>query len=53
MLVLLKINKDGMKTNADANVKNYLTKKCVIKDLFDILAIASVSVINHVILENV
>ena len=36
------INKDGMKTNADVNVKNYL---------FGILVI--VSVINYVMLENI
>ena len=42
-----------MKTNADVNVKNLSTKKCVIKDLFGILVIASVNVINHVMLENI
>ena len=39
--------------NADVNVKNQLTKECVIKDLFSILVIVSVNVINHVILENI
>ena len=33
--------------------ENYLTKECVIKDLFAILVIVSVNVINHVILENI
>ena len=47
------INKDGIKTNADVNVKNKLTKEFVIKDLFGILGIVSVNVINHVILENI
>ena len=41
------INKDGMKINADANVKNLLTKECVIKDLFGILAIVNVNVIDE------
>ena len=36
--------------NADVNLKNWLTKECVIKDLFGNLAIA---VINHVMLENI
>ena len=47
------INKDGMKTNADVNVKNSLTKERVIRDLFGILVIVSVNVINHVMLENI
>ena len=34
------------------NVKNYLTQKCVIKDLIGILVIVSVNAINHAILEN-
>ena len=53
MQVFVTINKDGMKTNADVNVTNSLTKECVIKDLFGILVIASVNVINHVMLENI
>ena len=44
---------DGMKTNADVNVKKLLTKEYVITDLFGILVIASVNVTNHVILENI
>ena len=46
--MFITINKDGMKLNADVNVKNELTKECVIKDLFGILVIVSVNVINHV-----
>ena len=53
MQVFVTINKDGMVTIADVNVKNYLTKEYVIKDLFGILVIVSVNVINHVILENI
>ena len=34
MEVLVTLNKDGMKTNVDVNVNNYLTKECVIKDSF-------------------
>ena len=53
MQVFVTINKDGTTTNADVNVKNKLTKECVIKDLFGILIIVSVNVINRVILENI
>ena len=35
MQVFVTINKDGIMTNADVNVKNSLTKECVIKDLFE------------------
>ena len=53
MQVFVTRNKDGMKTDADENVKNSLTKECVIKDLFGILVIVSVNMINHVMLENI
>ena len=53
MQVFVTKSKDGMKVNADVNGKNCLTKKYVIKDLFGILAIANVNVINHVMLENI
>ena len=53
MQVFVTINKDGMMTIADVNVKNQLTKGYVIKDLFGILVIVSVNVINHAILENI
>ena len=42
MLVPVAMNKVGMKTNADVNVKNYLRKECVIKDVFGMLVIVSV-----------
>ena len=42
------ISKGGIKTNADFN-----TKKYVMKDLFGILVIVIVNVINHVMLENI
>ena len=42
----------GIKINADANMKNWLIKAYVIKDLFGILVIVRVSVINHMILES-
>ena len=48
MQVFVTINKDGIKTNADVNVKNYL-----IKDLLGILEMMSVNVINRVMLENI
>ena len=47
------INKDGMKINADVNVKNWLTKEYVTKDLFGIQVIVNVNMINHVTLENI
>ena len=53
MQVFVTIKKDGMKTNAYVNVKHYLAKGCLIKDLSGILVILSVNVINHVILENI
>ena len=48
MQVFVTLNKDEMKINADANVKNYLTNEFVIKNLFGILVILSANVINHV-----
>ena len=53
MQVFVIINKDGMKTNVDVNVKNYSTKEYAIKGLFGILVIVSVNVINHAMLENI
>ena len=41
------------KDTADVNVKNWLTKDYVTKDLFGILVIVNVYVINHVMLGNV
>ena len=53
MQVFVIINKDGMKINAYVNAKNGLTKEYMIRDLFGILAIVNVNVINDVILENI
>ena len=39
--------------NANVNVKNSLIKAYAIKDLFGILVILSVDVINHVMLVNI
>ena len=47
------IKKGGMKINADVNAKNLLTKKYVMKYLFEILVIVSVNVINHVVLVSI
>ena len=49
MQVFVIINKDGKKINVDVNVeKNKVIKKGVIKNLFGILVIVIVNVINHV-----
>ena len=53
MQVLVIINKDGIKKNADGNAKNWLTKEYVIKDLNKILAIVNVNVINNAMLKNI
>ena len=53
MQVFVIISNVGMMINADVNVKNRLTQGYVIKDLFGILAIVNVNVINHVMLENI
>ena len=53
MQAFVMINKDGMKINAYVNAKNGLTKEYMIRDLFGILAIVNVNVINDVILENI
>ena len=48
MQVFVIINKDGMKINVGVNVeKNKVIKKDVIKDLFGILVIVIVNVINQ------
>ena len=39
--------------NTGANVKNWLTKRYVMRDLFDILVIVNMHVINYVMLENI
>ena len=43
----------GMKINASVNLKNRLIKAVVIRDVFGILEIVNVSVINHVMLQNI
>ena len=52
-LTFVIINNVGIKINADMNVKNYLIKKYVIKDLFSNRVIVSVNVIKRVILVNI
>ena len=53
MQVFVIINKGRIKIAADVNVKNWLTKEYVIKDLFGILVIVNVNVINHVMFQNI
>ena len=53
MQVFVIVNNVGIKINADVNVKNWLTKEYVIKDLLRILVIVNVNVINDVMLESI
>ena len=53
MQVFVKINKVEIMINADVNAKKWLIMEDVIKDLFGILVIAKVNVINHVMLANI
>ena len=53
MQVFVIINNIGTMINVDVNAKNSLIKVYVIKDLFEILAIVSVNVINHVMLVSI
>ena len=53
MQVFVIINNVRIKTSTGVNVKNYLEKVDGIKDLFGILVIAVVNLINHVMLENI
>ena len=53
MQVFVIISNVGMKINARVNVKHLLIKTVVIKDLFGILVIVNVNVINNVMLENI
>ena len=46
-------NNVGIMINAGANANNFLIKVYAIKDLFGILVIVSVNVINHVMLVNI
>ena len=50
MQLFVIINNVGIKINVDKNVKNQLVKEYVIKDLFGILVIMSVTVIKRVML---
>ena len=52
-IVFAMINNVGMMINAGVNAKNGLIKACVIKDLFGILAIVIVDVINPVVLVSI
>ena len=47
------VNNVEMMINAGVNAKNLLIKVYAIKDLFEILVIRSVNVINHVILVSI
>ena len=47
------INKSGIVINTGVNAKNQWIKVDAIKDLFGILVIVSVNVINHVILASI
>ena len=53
MQVSVIIKNVGIMINADVNVKSRLIMEDVIKDLFGTKVIVNVSVINHVILENI
>ena len=53
MQAVVKISNTGMIINAGVNVKNWLIKAYVIKDLFGIIAIVNVNVINHMMLLNI
>ena len=50
MQVFVTINNVGMIINAVVNVKNWLIKVYVIRNIVGILVIVNVNVINHVIL---
>ena len=53
MQVFVIINNVGIKINADMNAKNWFTKADVTKDLFGILEIVIVNVVNLMMLENI
>ena len=53
MQLFVIINNVGIMINADANVKHELIKVYLIKDIFRILVIMNVNVINHVMLVNI
>ena len=47
------INNAGIMINADANTNNWIKKVYVTKDLFGILVIVPVNMINHVMLVSI
>ena len=51
MQVFVIANTVGLMINEDVNAKNLLIKEYVLKDLFGILVIVIMNVINHVMLE--
>ena len=51
--VVLKINNVGIMINGDMNAKNQFTMVDVIEDLFRILVYVDVTVMHHVMLENI
>ena len=53
MQMFVMIKNAGTKINVDVNVKNWFTKKDLIKDLRGILVIVNMGVINRVVLENI
>ena len=53
MQMFVMIKNAGTKINVDVNVKNWFTKKDLIKDLCGILVIVNMGVINRVVLENI
>ena len=53
MQAFITINNVGMMINVGVNVKNWLVKVYVIEDILRILVIASVDVINRVILASI
>ena len=53
MQVFVIVNNIGTMINVDVNAKNSLTKVYVIKDLFEILAIVTMNLINHVMLVSI
>ena len=52
MQVFVTIINVGMMISASVNAKNWLTKVYLMMNLFGILVIVNVNVVNHVILEN-
>ena len=52
MQVFVTIINVGMMISASVNAKNWLTKVYLMMNLFGILVIVNVNMVNHVILEN-